>query len=235
MRISSYGVRDADTDLAVLSSDNLGTGFSFVNDLGGDESLTIPRIDGHYRINDLHRIEFASFRIERDGRNRLDIDLDIGNQSYVAGDTVISDINYELLKIGYAYSFYRSQTVELSATAGLNATDYEFEYRLVDGSSAGSSRAVGVLPMFGIRMAYAIDSRWSLHYLSEVLFVEVGDEEGSFQNYELAIRYRFDNSFMLGFGLTRFSVDLTAKDSEWNGRIADTHQGIMLSASYFFI
>ncbi|MDH3218644.1 MAG: hypothetical protein OEO19_03840 [Gammaproteobacteria bacterium] len=232
LRMSAYGIRDADTDLAVLSSENLGTGFSFVDDLGGDQSLTIPRIDGHYRIDERHRIEFGSFRIERDGRDRLDIDLEIGDQSYTAGDTVISEINYELLKVGYAYSFYRSQTVELSATAGLNATDYAFDYRLVDGTSAGSSRAAGVLPMFGIRMAYEINPGWSLHYLSEVLFVEGGDVEGSLQNYELEIRYRFARRFLLGVGLTRFSIDVTARDPEWNGRIADTHQGILVAASY---
>lgn len=233
-RLSSISIRDADTDLTVLSSSNLGTGFSFVDDLGGDDSATIPRIDGYYRFNRLHRVEFGTFRIERDGRNLLAIDIDIGDESYSVGDTVISNINYELLKIGYAYSFYHSHAVELSVTAGLNMTDYEFDYELVDGSSADSSEASGPLPMFGIRVSYAINPRWSIHYLSEVLFVEAGDAEGSFQNYELDIRYKLNNNFMLGAGLTRFSIDVTMKDSDWDGRIADTHNGIALSGHYFF-
>ena len=63
MRLSSYYISDADTDLTVLSSDNIGAGFNFVDDLGGDDSLTIPRLDGYYRFNDAHRIEFSSFNV----------------------------------------------------------------------------------------------------------------------------------------------------------------------------
>lgn len=234
LRLSSYSIQNADTDLAVFSSSSLGTGFSFVDDLGGDDSVTVPRIDGYYRFNHRHRIEFGTFRIERDGRNLLAIDLDIGDESYSVGDTVKSKINYELLKVGYAYTIYHSQEVELSATLGLNVTDYEFDYRLIDGSSADSSRASGPLPMFGVRVSYAINPRWSVHYLSEVLFIEAGDTDGSIQNYELDFRYKLNNKFIVGAGLARFSVDVTTEDSDWNGRIADTHPALVVTGSYFF-
>lgn len=234
VRLSSYSIQNADTDLTVFSSSNFGTGFSFVDDLGGDDSLSIPRIDGYYRFNGRHRIEFGTFRIERDGRNILAIDLDIGDESYSIGDTVVSEISYELLKVGYAYTFYHSPAVELSATLGLNVTEYEFDYELVDGSSADSSRASGPLPMFGVRVSYAINPRWSVHYLSEVLFVESGDTDGSIQNYELDIRYKLNNRFILGAGIARFSVDVTTEDSDWNGRIADTHPALVVSGGYFF-
>lgn len=234
VRLSSYSIQNADTDLAVFSSSTLGTGFSFVDDLGGDDGVTVPRVDGYYRFNGSHRIEFGSFRIERDGRNLLAIDLDIGDESYSVGDTVVSKISYELIKVSYAYTFYHSPEVELSATLGLNVTDYEFDYELIDGSSANSSRASGPLPMFGIRVSYAINPRWSVHYLSEVLFVEAGDTDGSIQNYELDFRYKLNNKFILGAGLARFSVDVTTEDSDWNGRIADTHPALVVSGSYFF-
>lgn len=233
IRLSSYYISDADTDLTVLSSDNLGTGFNFVDDLGGDDSVTVPRLDGYYRFNDVHRIEFSSFRIERDGRNQLAINIDIGDESYNVGETVVSSVVYELFKIGYAYSFYRSEQVELAFTAGLNMTEYEFDYELADGSSADTSDASGPLPMFGVRVAYAINSKWSLHYLSEVLFIETSEAEGSFQTYELDIRYRVNNRFMLGAGVLRSSIDVTAKNAEWDGRIADTYEGYLLSGIFY--
>ncbi len=233
IRLSSYEIRDADTDLTVLSSDQIGTGFNFVDDLGGDDRVTVPRLDGYFRFKDVHRIEFSKLRIERDGRNLLTIDLDVGDQTYTVGDTVVSNISYEVLKLGYAYSFYHSPQVELALTAGISMTDYEFEYELVDGSSADTSKASGPLPMFGVRMSYAINRHWSLHYLSEVLFVDTSDAKGSFTNYELDIRYRFNERFMLGAGLTRFSFDITSEDPDWRGRIADTHQGILISTGYY--
>lgn len=233
VRLSSYEIRDADTDLTVLSSNQIGTGFSFVDDLGGDDRVTVPRLDGYFRFKDVHRIEFSKLRIERDGRNLLTINLDIGDQTYTVGDTVVSKISYEVLKLGYAYSFYHSPEVELALTTGINMTVYEFEYELVDGSSTDTSKASGPLPMFGVRMSYAINQHWSLHYLSEVLFVDTSDAEGSFINYELDLRYRFNKRFMLGAGLTRFSFDITSEDREWRGRIADTHRGILISVGYY--
>ena len=233
-RVASYLVHNADTDLTVLSTSKLGTGFSFVDDLGGDDDVTIPRVDAFYRITDKHRIEFSTFRIERDGRNLLTIDLDIGDQTYSVGDTVISNIEYQLVRLGYAYSLYHSSQVELGFTLGINVTDYSFDYQLVDGSSADSSEASGPLPMFGVRVAYAIDSRWSLHYLTEVLFVETGKTRGSLQNYELDLRYRLDNNIMLGVGVVRFSIDVDSRHDEWDGKIADTHKGYLVSAGYFF-
>ncbi|TNF89569.1 MAG: hypothetical protein EP300_05125 [Gammaproteobacteria bacterium] len=233
-RFAYYYVRNADTDLTVLSKDNVGTGLSFVDDLGGEDDLTIPRIDAFYRVTDKHRIEFSTFRIERDGRELLTVDIDIGDESYSVGETVISSIDYELVKFGYAYSFYRSPQVELGFTLGINMTDYSFEYELADGSSDDKSDASGPLPMFGVRVGYAINSRWSLHYLTEVLFVEIGDAEGSLQNYELDLRYRLNNAIMLGVGVARFSIDVDLEDDDWDGKIADTHQGFLVSAAYFF-
>ncbi len=234
IRLSSYSVRNADTDLTVLSKDNIGSGFSFVDDLGGDDDVDLLRLDLFYRFNEKHRIEFSSFRIERDGFNLLTIDIDIGDQSYSVGDTVISEINYELLKVGYALSFYRSEEAELSFTAGLNYTTYEFDYQLVDGSSADSSKASGPLPMVGFRMDYAINRKWSMHYLTEVLFYDTDDVEGSIQNYELDFRYRWNKNLVFGAGVARFSIDLDSEDDDWNGEIVDTHQGYLLSAGYQF-
>lgn len=233
-RLAAYSIRDADTDMTVLSGDGVGTGFSFTDDLGGDDELTIPRIDGYFRFKKNHRIEFSHFRVERDGRRVLTIELDIGEETYSVGDTVLSDINYELFKIGYAYSFYHASNLELSLTAGLNVTTYEFDYQLVDGSSADSSNATGPLPMFGLRMSYALSPRWSIHYLSEVFFINIGDElEGSFQNFELSLEYRLQNHFALGAGITRFSTDLETRDSEWNGRLTDSHSGVLIFANYY--
>ncbi len=234
IRLSSYNIQDADTEITVLSSGGLGTGFSFADDLGGDTNITTLRIDAYYRFNERHRIEFSSFQIERSGRELLKIEVDLEDQTYNVGETVVSAIDYDLLKIGYVYSFYHSPTVELGVTAGLNVTNYEFDYELADGSSANSSDVNAPLPMFGLRVSYAINSRWSLHYLSESFYIKVDDAlSGAFISTELNIQYKFKSNFVLGAGLTRFSTDLTSKDSDWKGRIEDTHRGVLLFGSYY--
>ncbi len=235
IRLSSYKVNQASTDISVLSSAGAGTIISFDEDLGGEDSATIPRIDGYYRFNDRHRIDFSSFAIDRSGSKTITADLSIGDENYLVNETVISEIKYNLLKLGYAYSFYHSPSVELSFTAGLNVTDYDFNFSIDDGSRASVSGASAPLPMFGLRMGYAINSNWSVNYISETFFIEIDDTfKGTFLNYELNLEYKFDNKFALGAGLVRSSIDLEVDDSDWSGGIVDSYQGALLYAAYYF-
>jgi hypothetical protein len=235
IRLSSYGVNQASTDILVLSSAGLGTIFSFDEELGGEDSATIPRFDAYYRFNERHRIDFSSFRIDREGLKTLNAAITIGDEDFLVNETIKSEIKYSLSKIAYAYSFYHSPSVEMSFTAGLNITDYEFNYSLEDDSNASVNGASAPLPMFGLRMGYAINKNWSVNYISESFFIEIENEfKGTFLNYELDIEYKFDNKLAIGAGLVRSSLDLEVEDSDWNGSIVDSYRGVLLYAAYYF-
>jgi hypothetical protein len=234
-RLAAYSIQDAETDFTILSEDGFGTGLGYTDDLGGDNDDTVPRLDIYYRLNDRHRIDFTHFKFERDGRKRLEIEVEIEDEIYSVGETVVSSISYELFKVGYAYTFYHSPQVELGVTTGLNVTTYEFDFELEDGSSESKSKATAPLPMFGLKMSFAINSRWSLHYLSEIFFIEIGDSfEGVFLNNELNLEYRFENSFALGLGVTRHSIDVSSDDDDLQGEINDSAKGVLIFTSYYF-
>ncbi len=234
-RLSTYNVTDADTDITVFGSSGIGTSINFDKDLGGENTVRVPRVDAYYRFNDYHRIEFSNFRTNRDGRETIDIDINLGDQSFVVGDTVNSQIKFSLTRIGYGYSFYHSPEVELTLTAGLNINSYDFKYKLASGGSSSSSDASAPLPTFGLRMAYKFNPRWSLRYVSETFFIKVDDSlEGTLLNYELNVEYRFDNQFVLGAGFARTSTDLEVDDNDWKGRLSDSNRGLLLFAGYYF-
>jgi len=235
IRLSSYGVNQASTDISVLSSAGVGTIVSFDEDLGGENSATIPRFDAYYRFNERHRIDISNFSIDREGLKTLDVDIILDGITYNINETVKSEIKYSLLKVGYAYSFYHSPSVELSLTAGLNVTEYDFNFSLDDGTRASTNGVTAPLPMFGLRMGYAINSNWSINYISETFFIEIDDTyKGTFLNYELNLEYKFDNKFALGAGLVRSSIDLEVDDSDWAGSIVDSYRGALLYAAYYF-
>ena len=154
---------------------------------------------------------------------------------YSVNETVISEIKYSLFKLGYAYSFYHSPSVELSLTAGLNITEYDFKYSLDDGSRASSNGASAPLPMFGLSMGYAINSNWSVHYVSEAFIIDIDDKfKGTLLSYELDLEYKFDNKLAIGAGLVRSSTDLQVKASDWRGGIVDSYRGILIYGAYYF-
>lgn len=234
-RIASYSVQDADTNLAVASSSSgVGVGYSFTDDLGGEDSVTIPRIDAYYRFNDRHQIIFTAFTYKLDGRKVLDIDVDLEDESFQVGQTLVSDIRYSLIKVAYGYSFYRTDRVELGVSAGLNINSHEFDFELADGSQGSSSDVSAPLPMFGFRMSYMMTPKWSLHYVTEAFYIRIDDAlAGSFTTTELDIQYHFNPKFALGAGLSRHSTNLKADDSDWKGRIADSHRGLLVYASLY--
>ena len=231
IRLGSYFVSRADTDITVLSSVGAGTSISFSKDLGGETTDSVPRIDGYYRFNDRHRLEFGSFTIDRNGTTTTSVT--IGDPPALTG-TITSNIEYTTTKIGYAYSFYHSPQVELSLAAGLNVTKYDISYSGSTGGS-GSNGVTAPLPVFGLQMTYAISPKWSVRYLSESFFIDIEDTlKGTLLNYELDIEYKMTKNFAIGAGITRVSTDFTVDDDDWQGGFSDSHRGIMLYGALYF-
>ena len=176
----------------------------------------------YYRFNERHRIEFSTFSMDRDGTKILELEVDIEDQTFSIGEQLTSDISYELYRLGYSYSFFHSDKVELAVSVGLNITKYEFDFENADGTKTSKSDATAPLPMFGLRVGYAINSNWSMHYLAESFFIEIEDTyKGSLLNNEVNLQYRFPRPiFLLAPGLPTsvpiwMRVTATGKAGSW--------------------
>ncbi len=237
VRLSSYIVDDADTTFSVTSDiGGLGTVIDYSRDLGGESRDTIPRIDAYYRFNPRHRIDFTAFSIDRKGSRTLDITppLTIDGEDY-SGGIINSEINYTLYKLGYAYSFYHSSKVELSVSAGLNFTDYEFKISESSGANAEVAGFTAPLPMFGLRMGYAITPKWSVSYLTESFFIEYEDKiRGSLLNYELNTEYKLFKHFAIGAGLARMGTSVEVDDDDYRGKVSDSYRGYRVFGTLYF-
>ncbi len=237
IRAGAYFVDGSRTQFSINSSNaGLGTTIDYKKDLGGEERETIPRIDAYYRFNDRHRMDFTIFSVNRDGTRVLDIDppIQIGDVDF-SGGTINSSIEYTLYKLGYSYSFYHSPEVELSISAGLNITSYDLEF-----SNAGGDKreAVGVtvpLPVFGLRMGYAITPKWSIQYLAESFAVDIDDTlRGNLFNYEINTEYRLFKNFAIGAGVVRLGLDVEVEDEDWRGAVSDSYRGFTAFGTLYF-
>lgn len=237
LRLGAYIVDGADTQFSVSSDlGGLGTVLDYSRDLGGDSRDTIPRIDAYYRFNSRHAINFTSFSVDRKGSRTLLLDppIVIDGIDY-AGGTINSQITYTLYKLGYAYSFYHSPKVELSITAGLNLTDYDLKFSDDTGAKVSQAGITAPLPMFGLRMGYAITPKWSVHYVAESFFIEFEDKlRGALINYELNTEYKLFKNFAIGAGLARIGSSLDVNDDEWKGSVSDSYRGYTVFGTLYF-
>jgi len=234
LRLGAYIVDGADTQFSV-SKDGLGAVIDYSRDLGGDSQDTIPRIDAYYRFNPRHRIDFTSFSVDRKGSRTLAIDVTIDGTDYFASETLNSDIKYTLYKLGYGYSFYHSEKVELTITAGLNFTTYDFMFSTSAGDKAESAGFTAPLPMFGLRMGYAITPKWSVNYVTESFFIDFEDTiKGALINYELNTEYKLFKNFAIGAGLARMGSNVDVNDDDYTGKVSDSYRGYTVFGTLYF-
>jgi hypothetical protein len=236
-RLGAYVIDDSKTKVS-LNSDlgGLGTTIDYQKDLGGEDGDNIPRVDVYYRFNPRHSILFTAFSIDRKGERAIAIDppLQIGDETY-SGETVKSEIKYTLYKLGYQYSFYHSPKVELGITAGVNVAKYDLKFENSTGSKVESADLTAPLPVFGLRMGYAITPKWYVHYVSEAFFVNIEDKlRGALLNYELNTEYKIFKNFALGIGLARIGLNADVDDDDWRGTVTDTYAGYTVFGTFYF-
>ena len=236
IRLGAYIVEGSNTQFSVNSNiAGLGTTIDYQRDLGGEGGDTIPRIDAYYRFNDRHRIDFTSFSISRKGERTLALDISIGDEDFFVSETLNSEVKYALYKLGYNFSFYHSPKVELSLSAGLNITNYDLTFSTEDGGKYESAGITAPLPVFGLRMGYAITPKWYAHFVSEAFFLEFDDQfRGSILNLELSTEYKLFKHFAIGAGLARIGTNAEINDDDWRGELKDAYRGYTLFSTFYF-
>jgi len=234
--LGSYFVQDTNTEVSVNSSvGNIGTIINMERDLGTDDRLSVPRLDGYYRFNDKHRLDFGWTNVKREGTRTIALEINIGDETFVANDVVASKVDTTFFKLAYGYTFYKSSKVELSFIAGLNLLDYSL---VVDDITSGRVETAEVtvpLPVFGLSMDYAIAPRWLVHFKMETFYLEYDDKiRGSLVDAGLGLEYRVLKNMGLGIDLTRFALDATVESSSYTGGVADLYRGVNLYVSAYF-
>ena len=236
IRAGAYIVDQSKTQVSVNSDiGGIGTTIDYQRDLGGEDGDTIPRVDAYYRFNDRHRIDFTSFSISRKGERTLAIDIDLGDQNFFINETLQSEIDYTLYRLGYGYSFYHSPKAELTFTVGLNLTEYDLKFALDDGTKSESAGVTVPLPVVGLRMGYLITPKWMVRYVSEAFFISIEDAfRGAIINFEISTEYRLFKNFALGVGLARIGINAEVNDDKWRGQVTDSYRGYTVYGTLYF-
>lgn len=234
--LGSYLIQDTNTEISINSTTgNIGTVIDMERDLGTDDRLSVPRIDGYYRFNDKHRLNFGWFNIKRKGTTTTSIEITVGDETFVSNSVVESKLDTDFLKLAYAYSFYKSPKVELSFIAGLNLMDYSV---VIDNKTTGVVETADVtapLPVIGLSMSYAISPRWLVLCKFDTFYIELDNEiRGSLIDIELGVEYRVLKNMGIGFGFNRFALDAKVNTSSYSGGIADLYRGVNLYVSAYF-
>ena len=153
--------RDSDTRMDVSGGGPLGTPIDLESDLGIDSSDTAFRIDGYYRFNDKHRIDFSAFDLSRTGNKQIEKDIVWQGTTFPITASVNSDIDLGIYKVAYTYSLKRREESYLGLSAGLYVADISALISAENIAIREGSDVTAPMPVVGLRGEYKFSGKWS--------------------------------------------------------------------------
>jgi hypothetical protein len=211
----------------------IGTEIDLEDDLGLDDSQTIPTLRLDWRMKKRQRLYFSWASYGRSARSTASRDITIGDLVIPVDATVDTDYDFDDVRLGYAYYVLLKDRSALGLSGGFRALDYKLAVSTtidVGGGITVSERedgdASGPFPFVGMEYRYGITPKWRL--VSELgwFSVKLGDLEGSQLLLDARIEHLFTQRFAWGLRAALGEVDLNTESDEWRGKVDQDIAGV---------
>lgn len=215
--------------------------------LGLETTTTSFKVDGYWRFmpRRKHRLDFSYFSTRRTGDNVVKITdpIEINDITINPSARVKSDFKFETIQVGYSYSFFQDERLDLAVGVGAYIMPISIDLEVTDNLSGNISETsesiTAPLPVFNLRADVAITPKWFLRTKAQLFYLELGDFRGGITNSLIAVEYvPFRN---VGFGLNVESIQIAveAEGSDYPGidfvgRFDYNYLGSMLYMKFYF-
>jgi hypothetical protein len=243
INVGSMYVSQFETELQVDKKGlPVGTKINTKDQLGLESETAVFRVDGYYRFNKTHKIEFSYFGVNSNSNRSLDKEITWDGKVISAGATFKSYFNMKIYKLNYAYSFYHNEKVELALVAGFHITQVDLGYDAygeIDGvasaSSKGDMSATAPLPVVGFEGKYAIIPKTLLiAYEANYFYLTFDDYAGAITSSTLKMEYRFMEHIGLGIGYNINYIILDKDDGNRKIDVDNRLSGAIIYMSYTY-
>jgi hypothetical protein len=236
LRLGGYAIGNAETTVR-LDSNRLPAGayIDFSDNLGGETSTTVGRLDGLFRVNQKHGLGFSWYALKLNGSRSLDRDINWGDQTFPINARVDSEIKFDVYKLNYQYSLFHNETAELGVLAGFHVMRTSAGISARGINRAQSESVTAPLPVLGTFAEYKFTPRFSTYFNYQFFFINYDDKiKGALQDFLVGLEYRVLRNVALGAAYNRFMLDIKSKgdantlylNTNWNG-------GLLYASVYF--
>ena len=241
--LGGYTLVSSDTTMS-LTEPNLGAGISISPEdtLGLETRQTVLRLDGHYRFTKEHALTYSIYSLRSQGNKTLETEFEWLDEN---GDTITIPVgasvntvfDYDIFKLGYLWSFYHTDKIEVAFGAGLHLARIAVGLDADTTSSGFNTRDVSTslpLPVVSLGMFYHVTPKFSWHIRSEVFALKFEEWDGIYTDVQLGMVYRAFENVGLGIGLGNSDLQVTQEASEekfvFNSRIS----GVLIHVAAYF-
>jgi hypothetical protein len=185
-----------------------GTVVDLEGDLGLDRSDSVFRIDGYYRFNQKHRLDFSAFDLSRTASKDIEEDIEWNDTVFPIDTTVSSDFDLAIYKLAYTWSFMRRDKGFLGLTAGLYIADFGMRLEAEAISELESNSLTAPLPVFGLRGQYDFTEKLTFRASAEIFALEYDDYSGSLYDIYAGLDYQFFKHVAIGIGINAVELNV---------------------------
>lgn len=220
----------------------IGTVIDLEDRLDLDRDITVVRLDGYYRLNRAHRFEWTYYEQNRDGYTTIvDDDIEIGDIVYPVDFSVSSEMNIQVLKASYAWSFINTEKYEFFVGGGLNIRDITTTFYGV-GTVLGVTETrvyddgdMVPLPTLTAGMHYNINDRIRLRFRLESFAIRLDDSSGRWMDNSLMVDYVIGERIGIGGGINLSNVRIQSEsDEDYDMESESSQGGLMIYVSARF-
>ena len=242
--IGGFTTNRVDSTLSLTGSDvGVGAAISPRDTLGVQPESTVLRIEGHYRFNQEHALTYGWYGVSSDGNNVLEEDfewVDEGGNTITipGGSKVESSLKTEIFRLGYLWSFYRSDKMEVAFGGGLHTTHLtvELDASVTDppNSSVESVDSTLPLPVLSLAMNYRVTPNFGWYVKTEAFSLAFDNYTGTYRDTQAGVEYRAWRHVGLGAALNINALNLEEDDSKSKLNYVNSRSGLLIYlASYF--
>lgn len=219
------------------SSGNPGTSIDY-NQLGLDDTQSLPIAEVAWRLSDKFHIRAEYLTISEDTSDAIERDISWGDLDFSLGVDVRTDLDVDIVRAFFGYSFIQDQTKEISAGAGIHYASIDISLAgnaTVNGTPIGNAQEAldewGVMPNLGVQGNYALSPKWLLQGRADWLSLTFDDYSGDLWHLEAGIQYQAFKH--MGFALAYRYLDFELEeDEEWETDLEYTGPVLYLTVNY---
>ncbi len=236
--VGGYALSGFDANITLEDADSgAGISISPIETLGMDFNTTVFRIDGGYRFTRTHSMQFSWYRIASRGTKVLGEDIKWDDITIPATATVSSELKYDIVKLGYLWSFYHNDKVEMGVGAGVHVTRLSL---LMNATFAGSEletqdvNTTVPLPVVMFVIAYQINDKWRWVVDDQWFSMNFERIQGSYNDNTVRVEYQAWKNVSLGLGVGVNNLYIEDANNDYVFKYRNRIAGVMLyvAASY---
>jgi len=231
-----YAVYKYDSKVS-LTETNIGAGITLSprDTFGLDSEDTVFRVDGRYRFRENHALTFSWYRLSSKSSKTLLDDIDWidedGNTVIIpTGTRVGSSFAYDVYKIGYQWSFYQSDKVDLWAGAGLHWANIGLKLSAESGlfdSELREAKSDLPMPVASFGLEYSVTPKFDWYLKTQLFALELGEWNGLYSDVQLGVDYQLFEHVGVGLALGSNGLEVIREYDntrfEFDNRISGLH------------